>query len=236
MITIAVCDDNALFLVEVSRQIAAVLEEAGIAFRLSQFTGGGQLLAAPPFELVFLDVEMAPPDGLETARRLRDRGDRSKLVFLTSHKQYVFSAFDVEASQYLLKPPDSQKLREVLLRLCAKAGEEEERFLTVKQGTGICKISLNQILYIEVLGRKITLHTPDKKWDFYGKLEQLEETLPDSFFRCHRSFVVNLAYVSRYDKTTAMMENGDEVPIAKRKYPAFGKAFLTFLRDGGGHG
>ena len=233
MIHIAVCDDDACFVKEVSRQIADILNGAQIPYTLSAFSNGIQLLENGPFDLVFLDVEMPNMDGIETARRLQTQENHCYLVFLTAYRQYVFAAFDVEASHYLIKPIQPEKLQEVLLRLARRLQTETGRCVAVRQGGILRRIPLETIHFIEVLDRKVYLHTGKEVYDFYGKLERFEGELPEDFFRCHRSYIVNFQYVRRYDKMGIHLSNGESVPVSKRKYTEFCKAFLYYLKKKG---
>lgn len=232
MLQIALCDDDALFLEELAGRVAAVLQTK-MEYMLTKCTGAAQLLALGPQDIVFLDIGMRGMDGMEAARRLRARGDDCRLVFLTSYPKYVFAAFDVQASHFLTKPPDPDKLREVLLFLAEQAAGSSSRFIAVRQGAGLRRVPLSDILYMEVFDRKVFLHTAEACYDFYGQLEHLEQEFPEDFFRCHRSYIVHLARITRYDKQEITMSNGARVPIAKRKYREFCAAFLHFLKKDG---
>ena len=92
---------------------------------------------------------------------------------------------------------------------------------------------LEQILYLEVLDRKIYLHTSEETVPFYGKLEDLEPALPGTFFRCHRSYIVNLRHVQYYNKNEIRLDNEDRIPLSKRRYKSFGLAFMHYLKESG---
>lgn len=232
MIHIAVCDDNAQFLKKLTGYIDEILHEKTEYF-LTKCINAKQLLAAGPQDIVFLDIGMNGMDGMEAARTLREHGDSCRLVFLTAYPNYVFEAFDVEASHFLTKPVDLKKLREVLLHLVERLSEDTHRFLTVRQGTKVSRIALADILYMEVFDHRIWVHTSKACLDFNGKLERLEQQFPDEFFRCHRSYLVHFAGIRQYDQREITMENGEQIPIARRKYSEFCRSFLHYLQRGG---
>lgn len=230
---IAICDDDLLFGNKARNEVKKQLEKNHVEHSISMFGSGSELLSAGYFDIVFLDIEMEGLSGMETAECLRCLDCKSRIVFLTSHKKYVFSAFDVAASHYLLKPLDVQKLEQVLLKITTELAAEKEYCCTIKCGTEIHRIPFSQIEFVEVLGRKISLHTSSEVFTFNGRLEEMEQSFPSYFFRCHKSYLVNLSMVMKYDKETASLKGGDSVPIARRKSAEFGTAFLTFLRKEG---
>lgn len=215
------------------KEVKKILENNRAEHSISMFQAGEDLLSAGFFDIVFLDIEMGSLSGLETAKSLRLLGCNSRIVFLTSHKKYVFSAFDVSASHYLLKPIDLQKLQEVLMKIVTELTAEREYCCTVKCGSEIHRIPFSQIKFAEVLGRKISLHTKGEVFTFNGRLDELAESFPGYFFRCHKSYIVNLEMVIKYDRETASLKSGESVPIARRKFTEFGTAFLAFLRKDG---
>lgn len=232
MIHIAICDDDALFLEELSGRVGAVLNKK-TEYSLTKCTGAGQLLTAGPQDIVFLDIGMQGMDGMEAARKLRARGDSCRLVFLTAYPKYVFAAFDVEASHFLTKPVNPEKFRAVLLKLAKDAEEEKERYIAVRRGAGMERIPLAAILYVEVLDRKVYIHTHDGCYDSYGRLDQMERTFPEDFFRCHRSYIVHFAGIRGYDRQEITVTNGERIPVAKRKYQDFRVAFMRYLKKDG---
>lgn len=232
MIRIAACDDDAQFLEKLTGYIDEILH-GKTKYLLTKCTSAKQLLATGPQDIVFLDIGMSGMDGMEAARMLREHGDGCRLVFLTAYPKYVFEAFDVEASHFLTKPVNPQKLQGVLLRLVERISRDAHRFLTVRQGATVSRVDLADILYLEVFDHRVLVHTSKERLDFNGQLERLEQQFPDDFFRCHRSYLVHFAGIQQYDQREIIMTNGDRVPIARRKCAAFGHAFLHYLQRGG---
>ena len=119
MITFAVCDDEPLMARELAGRITDYMSKASKRdCSVSSFSNGRVLLErAGSFDVIFLDVQMEQPDGMETARLLRRRGDHALLVFVTVLKECVFDSFQVEAFDYLLKPLDGARFDQTMDRL-----------------------------------------------------------------------------------------------------------------------
>lgn len=231
MIRIAICDDDLPFAQKTKVDVSKILDQYHAIYDIELFQAGEQLFDYEHFDITFLDIEMELLNGIETAKRLRKQHISSNIIFITSYEKYVFSAFDVEATHYLLKPVNVTKLEEVLCRVLKRLEKKNVCGMAVKNGSNMHFITFSEINYAEIYGRKITLHTIKNIYTFNGRLEELEQCLPDNFFRCHKSYIINLAKVTAYESENATITTGETVPIARRKYSAFGKAFLFFLRE-----
>ena len=99
------------------------------------------------------------------------------------------------------------------------------------------KLMLDQddILYIESRAKKVEIHTAGTResMEIYAAMKELEEQLGQDFYRCHRTCIVNMAYITEYGKDYITLTNGDKVYMAKKKYGDFAKAYQNYLRDGG---
>ena len=121
------------------------------------------------FDLILLDISLnreqnaAEPDGMETARKIRERSD-ALIIFVTALREYVFEGYDVGAFHYLLKPIDEQKFTEVMDRaICQIRSKKNVEPLVIKVGGNYVRIPVDDILYAENQARKIMLHTKSKK-------------------------------------------------------------------------
>ncbi len=233
MIKIAICEDEQLLLKHLTDSIKTILARHSILYSIDAYTNGSAVLTRSPFDILFLDIAMKPLNGLELAKRLRERGDESKIIFITAHQQYAIDAYDVQAYHYLLKPVDTKKLEAVILKLCSVLREESEHAITIRQGTMVRRVPFEQILYLEVINRKIYLHKNQETIPFYGKLSEVEPMLPDTFFRCHRSYIVNFDHVQHYKKEVIQLDNGYILPLSRRRYQEFGLAFMYYLKRKG---
>jgi DNA-binding LytR/AlgR family response regulator len=210
-------------------------EKSITAYDLSSFPDSCALLdAADRFDVIFLDIQMEQPDGMETARLLRRRGDYSLLVFVTVLKELVFDAFQVEAYDYLLKPLDSARFHQTMDRVLRSLEQRASEDIVIQRGTGCEVVLLSDIVYCEVLGRKIYLHKHDGTVsDYYDKLEDLEQRVDGRFFKCHRSFLVNLDYVRGCQDGQVLLDQGECIPASRLRERELTQALLRHMKERG---
>ncbi len=233
MLKIAVCEDE-----QVIRE--SIAEKINIRYpnsQIVQYEKGTQLLQeADEIDIVFLDIHLEDLNGLEVARKIREKDRDITIIFITAYDEYVYDAFDVRAFQYLVKPIDSMKFHKVLQSAVENIhvkSRKEEPFTMIKKGHSTFKIYHHQIYYAEVFGRKIKLHTGDGIQEFNGKLADLEEGMGSDFYRIHRSYLVNLNHISSYDATKVILDQGQQLVIAQKKYADFVRAYLQFMKSKG---
>ena len=159
-----------------------------------------ELLGEAKPDVVFLDVEMPGATGLSLAPLVRERAAPPAVVFVTAHAEYAVDAFAVEAFDYLLKPVDPERLARVLERLRERSVPGDvgplAKVAVVAPG-GRELVDFDQIYYVQAEGDYSRVHTYDRSYLSTDALGELERKLGAGFARVHRSYLVNLAKVSR---------------------------------------
>ncbi len=236
MLSIAVCDDEVIECCSMARKIKDILEEMKIPCIIRQFQSGGELLKAmESFDIIFLDIIMQELDGMKTAQIFRKKAFDKILIFVSSSREYVFEAYDVEAFQYLLKPVDDRKLKRVLQKAILKTEKHSQEFIIVSRERQKKKLFLDDIYYFEIKGRVVDVHGTEGIFTYYEQIGELENKLRDKgFFRCHKSYLINLKYVDGYNRQEVVLENGEKIVIAKRRYDKFVMELLKAMRGNGG--
>ncbi len=236
MLSIAVCDDEVMECCGMAKKIKDILEEQKIPCKVRQFYNGRELLqAGESFDILFLDIMMQDMNGLKTAQVFRENAPDKILIFVSSSKQYVFDAYDVEAFQYLLKPVDERKLRNVLQRAVRKTETRPQEFIIISRERQKKKLFLDDIYYFEIKGRMVDIHGTEGIFTYYAQMGELEDKLRDKgFFRCHKSYLINLKYVDVYNRQEVILENGEAIMLAKRRYEEFCQEVLKVMRENGG--
>ena len=135
MIKFAICDDEPQMAREIVDQLAGYMKETDCDYSVDCFSSGYALLkSSDEFDVIFLDIQMERPDGMETARLLRQRDSRSLLIFVTVLKDRVFDVFPLEAFDYLLKPLDRGRFRRTMDRALRWLERDGAKNLVIQRG------------------------------------------------------------------------------------------------------
>ena len=235
---IAVCDDDRT----TREQITSLIREQKPDAEVITFEAGENMInSQDSFEISFLDVEMKETSGIDVAKHMREeqekRGkDKSIIIFVTGYREYMEDAFDVNAFHYLLKPIDEKKFNTVFnraLKEISVKAKQEGLSVIIKNNGMQKKVLLRDIYYIESSNKKVVFHTKDGKIDTYGRMDDWETELGDSFYRCHRGYLVNLEKITAYNVDTIDLINGDSLILAQKRYSDFIKAYMRYAKDGG---
>lgn len=189
-------------------------------------TNALRLLHDHAYDAVFLDVRMPGLDGMEVARLLRRFADPPAVVFVTAFDDYAIEAFEVNASDYLLKPVSAQRLAATMAKLRperltddAGAGSSEElAAVPIETGTSTHWVERSTVCWVEANGDYVRLHTTDGTAHLVRlALSLLQDRWSSAgFVRIHRSYLVNLRFVTELRTEPS---GGHVVRVAGRDLP-----------------
>lgn len=233
MIRAAVCDDEKYMADAVKKMAADFFRAQNIETVIEVFLSGKELLKyEKTIDILFLDIQMKGTDGMETARILRRRGFKGYLIFITVLRETVFEAFEVQAYDYLVKPIEQSRFQKTMERVLASMQSAGEANLLVQRGYESRLVPFEQIIFCEIIDRKVYLHlTSLEIVDYYDRIENLETKLDGRFFRCHRSFIINLQYLRSYKNQTAYMEGGKQIPVSRLRSKEFSGVILRYMKE-----
>ena len=141
-------------------------------------------------DILFLDIQMKDIDGMETARKLRADKFRGFLIFITVLKDMVFRSFEVQAYDYLVKPVDEKQFEKAMERLYASICSASEDSLLVQKGYEGRIIRKDEIVFCEIIDRKIYLNlVSGEVIDYYERIENLETKLDNHFSGATRAIL-----------------------------------------------
>jgi len=158
-----------------------------------------QILESEAYDVVFLDIAMPGLSGLSVARVLARFREPPRVVFVTAHEHHAVDAFELDASDYLLKPVREDRLAEAVRRVAEHTGEVpgEDETISVELG-GVTRFVLrSDVRFVEAQGDYARLHTGDGDHLIRVPLSTLEQRWVEAgFVRIHRSLLVSTAHVT----------------------------------------
>ena len=230
---IAICDDNALCLAEIRKQI----EELHIAEQLVSFSNLNTFFSTVEegmtYDAVLMDIDWHQDEtGMDVAEKLNDLSPRTKIIYVTGYNdrfsQQIF-LHRANLSGYLVKPVDNELLRANLEKVATALDNQKESALTVSNHGKPIAIPHRDILYIESLGHTIQIHTAAETVVAYERLDAVTKLLPAGFIRCHKSFVVNMQQIRRFQPSDVLLKNGMLVPVSRKRYAETKAAYFKFM-------
>lgn len=236
MIKIAICDDDLHQLKETYDIVHSIVDDSNIKSLISRYSSSFELLdiitnKEAVFDIIFLDIIMGALNGIELAKAIRKFDKDVKIIFTTNSKDYLLDGYEVNPSNYLLKPLSLIKVKNELLKCINDINKKKEDYIVIKSGSTISKFNIYDIVYFESKLRQIILTKANgETFSFYDKLDEIEEALTNkSFVRCHKSYLVNMHYIDSIDGTNVVTSTNSEIPISRFYLKSTKDSFLYYF-------
>lgn len=243
MLQIAICDDEEKQLGQTTALLDTYLQSRpGLDGQVETFRSGSALLEraerAGGFDLYILDILMPELSGIDTGRRLRALGEGGEIVYLTSSNDFAADSYDVRAFFYLLKPVEENRLFQVLDGAVKKLKQRRSSAVLVSTAEGPRRILLEQIRYVERVGRRMRYYCTDGTVDSQTIRLSFREAAADlladrRFCRCGASFVLNFQHVAGVNGQSALLDNGQTVILPRTAAAEFKKAWGSYWLEEG---
>lgn len=170
-------------------------------------------------------------NGIDTAKELRSENHNVPIVFLTSSREFAVESYEVKALNYLLKPVDESRMFDVLENF-RKEYQKKDEYFTAKTQTGFSRIKIKDIEYLEAQNKTVIVHlinsTTIEIRELFSKCENLF-SIENGFFKCHRSYIVNMEYVEQFTKSQIITYNKENIPISRNNYVAFKEVYFEHM-------
>ncbi len=228
---IAVCDDDSVQLKFIQSLVQKWCNSVNDNSDILLYSSAEELLfnyTPGCFDILLLDIQMTGENGISLAKRIRSFNDDVSIIFITAVSDYVFDGYDVGAVQYLLKPVNQNKLFECL-NISHKKSESQRRVVfECEQGNMVAAV--NDIVCLEAFSHKTKIVLTDKELYVSESIGSIVQRFGSDFYKCHRSYAVNIRHINSIKKYDAVMDNGLIVPVSRRIYNDFNSAFIAFYR------
>ena len=171
--------------------------------------------------------------GIEAVRRLSDQGYNMQVIYVTGFIDYCTSVYQTKHTYFLTKPIKQSDLDDALEKAIENlsTAKRSRSLVLTSQGKVIC-VFPNEVEYIESNRRKVLVHAADRIIESYASLTELAEKVPESFARCHKSFLVNMDHIAELDGNEAVMRSGARVPVSQRFRRPMRERLVEYLMAG----
>jgi len=184
-----------------------------------------QVLNDHDIDIMFLDIEMPDLTGIELLKSLNMA---PYTIFTTAYSEYALESYDLNVVDYLLKPVRFDRFFKAINKVMTLLQENESKdipkqkdrinddYIFVKSDYKAVKIHFKEIVYVESMQKYVKFHLADKQVVTLMSLSSLEKVLPSTdFFRCQKSFIVNLSKIEEIDGNRLVVGAGLKIPISK---------------------
>lgn len=231
---ILICDDDRLFMDELEKTIHAFFTERHLKSPdICIYENGIDILKdGRDIDILFLDIEMPGPDGISVGKQIKAVHPNTIIFIVTSYIEYLDDAMRFHVFRYLTKPLDHQRLFRNLddaLRLCSTVNIR----IPIETKDGIYTVFASDIIMIEIVSRKVIVHTATGDFISVHPMRYWLDILPNgSFFQSHKSFIVNYKHVKNFDHSLIRLYNNQyEAYLTRRKYTQFKERYLLYLES-----
>lgn len=236
MIRVLICDDDAMFLDSLYDSVAAFLDDKQVKAKLHKFQFleeiSDQMMAS--CDIAFLDIDYNARNytGMDIARRLRQFRKDAIIIFVTNFIEYAPEGYEVQAFRYILKRNLQSELKLYLQQAIDQLNTSRETVKIQVNGEYI-DLPIEDVLYMEVMQHNVTVYVRKgksvKSYEIYSSLSELEERLADrGFLRIHKSILVNLRRITKFQSKAALLDNGTTLRVSEKGYAENKKKYLLW--------
>ena len=228
---ILICDDEQQYVDELKIHIENFMQSRVADFTIDTANNPQAVADSNEiYQLAFLDIQMNELNGISLAKNLKERNNKIVIFFVTSYNDYQDEAMDLRAFRFFEKPLNADRLYSGLEKAMEYIDESYVDFY-VWTDNEHKQILVDDVIYVERGNRQVTLVTTQGNFTTRETFDEWCAILQNSFFyRVHKSFIVNLHYVTGYKYSELFVQNNVRIPIASRRQTDFHKFWFAYLR------
>lgn len=231
---ILICDDDWNIVEQLQKYIIEFFKHEKLKVpEIQLYNNGEDLLSDSGMaDIVFLDVEMPGFNGIYVGRKLKKKKRNIIIFIITAYMEYLDEAMRFHVFRYLSKPLDKQRLYQNMKDAIQLYNSNNTK-IPIETKEGIYTSTSSDIIFIEAQDRKITVHALNGDFITIHNMAYWNNTLNmPCFFQTHRSFIVNMKYVTDFDHSLIHLCNNQYTAyLTKRRYSQFKEAYFLYLES-----
>lgn len=233
MIHIAIVDDDAASIEQIKSYLMQYQREQAEEMSITAFSDGDELVEnyKAEYDIILLDVEMRFMDGMTAAGIIRETDPEVIIIFITNMAQYAIKGYQVNATDYVLKPVSYFSFSQSLERAIGRIKRRINNFIAIGIKGGTVKLPIGDICYIESQGHRMSFHTRTQVFVTFATMKEIEVKLKDfNFFRCNKGNLLNLSFVDSVQDGCAIV-NGERLVISRARKKEFMEELTNYLGE-----
>lgn len=230
MIRIGIAEDDPASAALLVSYLHRYEQEHDEQFQVKAFADGADVVVGyrPDFDILLLDIEMPRLDGFSAAEQIRLVDPDVIIIFITNMRQYAIKGYEVDALSYVVKPVPYFAFAQEIKRSVARLRRRSSDYLLLQVDGGLVRLPTDDIVFLESVKHRTTVHTVDGLHSVVAPLKALEAQLEGKhFFRCNSGYLVNLRHVLGVTGSSAQLVGGHDLLVSRPRK----KAFLAALTD-----
>ena len=239
MVHFILCDDDNVFLQKLSQKLKNVLSQLNRASNICSVPSPEEITEAmcASCDVAILDIDYdgQSVNGIDLARKIRSFRKNAVIIFVTNFIEYAPEGYEVQAFRYLLKSNLEQDFSKYIQQALEQVDSLRES-LQIQINGEVIDLPLENILFFEVQQHNITAHlqrSPLRKdlktYSYYGSLTELEQKLePRGFLRIHKSYLVNMKHLKKFQCREATLDNGMTLRVGEKSYAENKQKYLLW--------
>ena len=183
-------------------------------------------------DVLIMDINLKDGNGIDTVKYLQKRHPKLKVIYLTGIINYATAIFETNPAYFLVKPINENSLIDAIAKVSKEIEFDKSDSIVIKTNGSEFILYRRDIVYVESQGRKLVFYMADgKKSEIYEKMDVVQEQLGASFIRSHKSFLINMKYITERTNKEFCLSDGKVLPISKPNLKDAKIKFISYLGE-----
>lgn len=229
---IGLCDDDSVFLNYLLRLMKQYFVNdrdttlsAFMPDKLNSYIEASQF----PFDIFITDIDMGKINGIKITAKINRINSSCIIIFLSNYINFATEVYDVRHIYFVLKSQLEERLPKAIDKALALYRQRASHYLTIRYQNREFLIPLEDILYMEALGRYLYIHTATETIKSINTLKDISHQLTDEFIRCHHSYIVNFSHIRSVSRTECVLTANHKISISQTYSKSFQAAYVQFV-------